>query len=392
MNIKILIISAVVLLECTSSKSSNVSHRWSLKMADAVITRYDSLVYYNGQSRIKWQYDVAMLGYAIDKLGDIDKKYSNYLSDYIDCFIDDQGSISKYKLSDYNLDKINPAKALFTLYKRTGEEKYRIAIEKFFDQLKTQPRTYSGGFWHKEIYPWQMWLDGVYMSSPFIAQYAREFNHPEWYDTIFHQISLIYSKTLDPESGLLYHAWDESRKQRWCDPNTGRSKHFWSRSIGWYTMALVDVLDYIPEDYAHRDSIILILNNVCGALAKVRSSENKLWYQVLDMPDREGNYPEASGTFMFIYAFVKGANKYYLPPEFGKIAEDSFDAAVKHFIITDTDGMPTIVNICGSCGLGGKPYRDGSYNYYITEKKVNNDPKGVAPFIMAAIELEKKIF
>jgi unsaturated rhamnogalacturonyl hydrolase len=389
MHIKILIISAFVLLGCTSSKSRNVDQKWSIIMADAVITRYDSLVYYNGQRRIKWQYDVAMLGYAIDMLGDINKKYSNYLSDYIDCFIDDQGNISKYKLSDYNLDNINPAKALFTLYKRTGEEKYRIAIEKFFDQLKTQPRTYSGGFWHKKIYPWQMWLDGVYMSSPFIAQYAREFNHPEWYDTIFHQISLIYSNTLDSESGLLYHAWDESRTQRWCDSSTGRSKHFWSRAMGWYTMALVDVLDYIPEDYARRDSIISILNNVCEALSKIRSRENKLWYQVLDMPDREGNYPEASGTFMFIYVFAKGADKYYLPPKYSRIAEDSFDAAVKHFIITDTDGMPTIVNICGGCGLGGKPYRDGSYEYYITEKRVNNDPKGVAPFILAAIELEK---
>ena len=389
MHFNIFIISAIFLLGCTSSKPRNTEHGWAVKMADAVISRYDSLIYYNGQRRMKWQYDIAMLGYSIDKLGDIDQKYSDYLSEYIDCFINDEGNINKYKSSDYNLDNINPAKALFTLYKRTGDEKYRIAIEQFIDQLKNQPRTNSGGFWHKKIYPWQMWLDGIYMSSPFMAQYAREFNHPEWYDTIFHQISLIYSKTVDPGSGLLYHAWDESRTQKWCDPGTGKSSHFWSRAMGWYSMALVDVLDYIPEDYSQRDSLVSILNNVCKALVRARNEDDKLWYQVLDMADREGNYPEASGTFMFIYAFAKGAKKSYLPAKYRKIAEESFDAAASHFIITDTDGMPAIVNICGGCGLGGKPYRDGSYEYYISEKRVNNDPKGVAPFILAAIELEK---
>lgn len=389
MRTNVLIILTLLLVRCGTTKDPGGNYKWSIKMADAVMTRHDSLMYYNNVSKIKWSYDIAFLGYSIDKLGNNDQKYSDYLTDYINYFINEEGEIQKYEISDYNLDKINPGKALFTLYKRTGDKKYKTAIEQLMKQLEQQPRTKSGGFWHKKIYFWQMWLDGIYMSAPFMAQYAREFNSPEWNDTVFHQVSLIYSKTVDPETGLLYHAWDESRTQRWCDQETGRSKHFWSRSMGWYSMALVDILDYMPEDYPQRDSVVTILNSVCEALIKVRNPEDKLWYQVLDMAGKEGNYPEASGTCMFIYVFAKGAKKGYLPAKYLTIANESFDAVLNNFVLTDQDGLPTIINICGGCGLGGDPYRDGSYEYYITEKRVNNDPKGVAPFILAAIELDQ---
>ena len=373
------------------SSSSLQNETWSVRMAETVMNSYDSLVYYNSDSgkNIKWQYDVAMVGSAIDKLGEKDEKYSDYLENYLDYFIDSDGTVKNYKKEDYNLDNINPAKNLITLYKRTGEEKYELALNKFIDQLKNQPTTKEGGFWHKKRYPWQMWLDGIYMASPFMAQYAQEFNDKEWFGVAARQVTLIYKMTADSATGLLYHAWDESHEQRWCDSLTGRSHQFWGRAMGWYMMALADMLDYLPENYPQREEILNIFNNTAEALLKVRDPATGLWYQVLDKGGNPGNYLEASCSCMFTYAFAKGARNKYLPEKYYSIAEDSFNAILKQFINVDPDGKLTLKDVCGGCGLGGNPYRDGTYNYYITEKKVDNDPKGVGPFILAAIELNK---
>jgi len=375
---------------CTSStKQAEQQEKWSQRMANSVIQQNPSLANYNGRTVAGWSYDIAMLGMAIDKLEKIDLKYSDYLKDYIDLLVDSEGKIERYNVEKYNIDLINPAKSLFTLHKRTGEQKYLDALPQFITQMGNHPKTNSGGFWHKKIYPWQMWLDGIYMGSPFLAQYAKEFNAPEWFDVVAHQITLIYEKTLDPETGLLYHAWDESREQRWSNPETGQSPHFWSRSMGWYVMAIVDVLDFLPEDHPKRADIIQILNNTCESLMKVRDPQSCVWYQVLDQGNREGNYLEGSGTAMYAYAFAKGAKKGYLSPKYLKIANQVFDDMVKTFIVEDDNGLIDMINICGSCGLGGNPYRDGSYEYYVTEKIVKNDSKGVAPFIFAAIELDR---
>lgn len=380
------------MISCSAKKEEQTDVRESLavQMANSVISRHESLIYYNNPSKVKWQYDIAMLGRAIDRLGHLDPIYSEYLKEFMDYFVQDDGSILKYKQSDYNLDHINPAKNLITLYKRTGEEKYLLAIQQFIEHLEQQPRTPSGGFWHKKRYPNQMWLDGIYMSAPFMAQYAAEFNKPEWFDTLTYQIILIYNKTRDPETGLLYHAWDESRNEKWSNPETGQSRHFWSRAMGWYMMALVDVLDFLPKNHEKRDSIIGILNSTSEALMKVRDKESKLWFQVLNYGGREGNYLEASGSSMFVYAFTRGVNKGYLPDRFREHADESFEAITDTFIYRDDQGRLHMDHICGGCGLGGDPYRDGSYQYYITEEQVTDDPKGVAPFIMASIEMNSE--
>ena len=362
---------------------------WSVRMADAVMTRYDSLVYYLDPPRVKWQYDVAMLGQAIARLQTVDDKYIKYLKDYMDYFVQDDGQVRIYDPSAYNLDYINPAKGLFTMYNYTGEEKYRDAIGQFVDQLVHQPRTHSDGFWHKKIYPWQMWLDGIYMSSPFMAEYAASFDQPSWYDTAVYQITLIHSKTLDPATGLLYHAWDESREQKWADPETGQSPHFWGRAMGWYMMALVDVLGYLPEEHPGYARLTGFLDSLSEALLPYRDQSKGLWYQVVDMGGKEGNYLETSCSAMFTYAFAKGAKLGVLPDEYKGIAVDCFNSIVDYCVITDTDGLPTLKYTCGGAGLGGNPYRDGSYEYYIGEPTRDNDPKGVAPFIMAALELGK---
>lgn len=395
----ILLILLVVLLNlfgCFDNKNSSkqestkedITSLWSVKMANSVLSKSDSLMRYHTE-KPKWKYDLAFLGQAIDKLGRYDTTYNQYAKTYIDYFVQDDGSVKGYKFYDYNLDNINPAKHLITLYKRTGEEKYRIAIEQFYSQILEQPKTNAGGFWHKKRYPWQMWLDGIYMSSPFIAQYAREFNKPELFDLVTQQVQLIYEKTCDSKTGLLYHAWDESREQMWCNKETGQSKHFWSRAIGWYLMAIVDVLDYLPETHPERGELIKILNNVCSALEKVRDEETGLWYQVLDQGGREGNYIEGSGSAMYTYAFAKGAKKGYLPEKFLSIADKSFDSIINVLVKKGDDGLPVLTNVCGGCGLGGNPYRKADYDYYINEKRVDNDQKGVAPFILAAIELNK---
>jgi unsaturated rhamnogalacturonyl hydrolase len=352
------------------------------------MTRYDSLIYYNNGSP-KFEYDYSFLGSAIDKLGTLDKKYSEYMQDYVNYFVQEDGTIYNYKISDYNIDRIRPGLNILTLYERTGEEKYKIAAEAILEQAKTQPRTNAGGFWHKKVYPYQMWLDGLYMASPFLANYSRVFNQPQWFDEVAFQLKLVHEKTLDPLTGLHYHAWDESKEQRWSNPETGQSKHFWSRATGWYMMALVDVLDVLPDDHKDKNDILQILNNLSNAILKVQDKESGLWYQVLDMGGREGNYLETSGSAMFIYAFAKGAKNGYINKKYLDIAKQSFDGLVENMIITDDDGLPTLTNICGSCGLGGNPYREGDYDYYINEKRVDNDLKGVAPFILASIELNK---
>ena len=381
-----------ILLTCCTHPSPNdadLENKWSVTMADAVMQRFDSLYHYNNPGRINWQYDIAMLGQSIDKLGYLDAKYSRYHEDFIDHFITEDGRIVTFDIEEYNLDNVNPAKGLITQYKRKGDIKYLNAINTIINQLQNQPETHEGGYWHKLKYPWQMWLDGIYMASPFLAQYAMEFNKREWFDTVTRQITLIYQKTLDPATGLMYHAWDESKTQMWCNPSTGQSRNFWGRAMGWYMMALADVLEYLPADYESRDSILSIFNNTAEALLQFRDSETGLWYQVLDKQNEEGNYLEASCSAMFTYAFAKGAKRGHLPDKFSDISETVFQSIIKNFIKTGEDGLPTMTNICGSAGLGGTPYRDGSYSYYVHEKQVDNDPKGVAPFILAAIELNK---
>lgn len=379
---------------CNSETEKNTSNKseelkWSVRMANSIMNQYDSLINFNGKGNIDWSYDVAMLAMTIDNLGDVDQKYSNYMKTYFDYFITEDGTVAHYSADEYNIDRINPAKGLLTLYKRTGKEKYNKAIHLFVKQMQNHPKTKSGGYWHKQIYPYQMWLDGIYMGSPFLAQYAKEYNSPEWFDVVTHQVLLIHDKTLDPTTGLLYHAWDESKEQKWCNPETGQSPHFWSRAMGWYLMAIVDILDFLPEDHNDRPPMITILNEEIDALLKIADNETGLWYQVLDQGGREGNYIEGSGSCMYTYAMAKAANNGYIDANYKTIANTKFDAIIKTLITSDENGNLVLNNVCGGCGLGGIPYRDGSYNYYITERVVPNDSKGVAPFIMAAIELDR---
>jgi unsaturated rhamnogalacturonyl hydrolase len=375
-------------LQSQNQKNNMGNQRWSVRMANTVLYKSDSLIYYVDRNP-KWAYDVAFLGMAIDKLGSADQKYSRYLDDWVKWFVKPDGSVTDYRLNEYNLDRILPARNIITVYRRNQDPKYKIALDNFIAQLNTHPKTNSGGYWHKNIYPWQMWLDGIFMASTFMADYAKEFNSPQWFDVATTQVKMIYEKTLDQKSGLLMHAWDESKTQKWCDPATGKSKYPWSRAMGWYTLAIIDILDDLPANHPDRDDLISILQKTCEALLKVRDPESGLWYQVLNQGGREGNYHEGSGSAMFTYVFAKGARLGYLDKKYREIAGTSFEGIIKELITVDEKGLVTMHNICGGCGLGGTPYRDGSYEYYINEKRVDNDTKGIAPFILAAIELDR---
>lgn len=361
-----------------------------------------------------------------------DRKYYDYVAELADSIIAPDGTIIKYKPEAFNLDFINSGKYLFDIYRETGERRYKTAMETLIRQASNQPRTTDGGFWHKLIYQHQMWLDGLYMCSPFLARYGHEFGKPEWIDEAIQQVITIHRHTFDPKTGLCHHAWDEAAAQRWAD-SEGHSPNFWGRSEGWYMMALVDILDYVPAGYQSRlnmghkdtilvnghDSLVAYIQELVDVLP--RYQRGGLWYQVLDCPEREGNWPEASVTCQFMYAIAKAVNRGYIDRRYLDIAWNAY-RGMQETIFTDvrqldadghvigdrrdpmtyeygprhtmlmqlSDGSWSMTQCCAVGGLGGSPhYRDGSFAYYIGERVRDNDGKATGPFIMGCLELEK---
>lgn len=363
------------------------SNKYYVRMADSEMKRSPEAWMLDFSKEPKWNYCHGLVLQSIlqvwEKTGDM--KYFNYANEFADSMISEDGSIKGYKPTDYNIDRINSGRILYTLYQQTKNEKYRKALDLQRGQMKTHPRTEDGGFWHKKVYPHQMWLDGLYMATPFLAQYAATFNETALFDDVALQITTVAKHTYDPATGLYYHGWDESKKQEWANPQTGQSPHFWSRSIGWYMMAMVDALDFIPQTHPQRNEIIEILKNLSASLEKFQDKETGLWYQVTDKLGAEGNYLESTGSIMFIYTWKKAAEKGYLDKSYKKKAEKTYKSYIKNFVKEEPDGTLSISNCCAVAGLGGNPYRSGSYEYYISEPVRDNDPKAVGPFIMASI-------
>lgn len=368
------------------------SKKWSERIAESFVKRNPRFIVYDKNPTMqKWNYEQGLMLNAFREMYNYtsDEFYFQYIKNNLDQNVQNDGAITTYKVDEYNLDQIGPGRALLFTFQKTKEEKYKRAADLLYHQLKTHPRTKSGGFWHKQIYPWQMWLDGLYMAEPFYAEYSSLFNIPENYDDIIHQFELVYEKTYDEKTGLLFHAWDESKSQLWANKETGQSPHFWGRAIGWYLMAIVDVLDYLPKYYPKRNSLLKKLSTLSETLLKYRDEKSKCWYQIIDLPNRKPNYLEASATAMFVYAFAKGANKNYLDKKFLYYALQSWNGILKEFVHIDENDLINLEKTCQGAGLGGKPYRDGSFEYYMSEKVRTNDYKGYGPFLLSAIELEK---
>lgn len=362
----------------TTIAKSEMTHNPSLWMADFVTTP-------------KWDYTQGLIAKAMLQvyLETEDSTILNYVQDFADYFIDEKGIIKTYKLSNYNLDRVNGGNFLFELYRLNPQEKYWLAIELLRSQLQTQPRNSDGGFWHKQIYPHQMWLDGLYMAEPFYARYACERNKPELFDDITRQFIVVDAHTLNTKTGLNYHGYDESREQEWANKETGCSAHTWGRAEGWYLMGIVDVLDYLPANHPNRQQLIDILQRVCKSLLKYQS-KNGMWYQVPDLPKRAGNYEESTCTAMFCYTMAKGSRRGYLDGKYLQYAQKAFDGLIGK-MRQEEDGTWSLTRCCAVAGLGGNPYRSGTYDYYVNEKIRDNDPKGIGPFIMAALELGKSV-
>lgn len=363
---------------------------WGERMARSVMKRNEKVWQMEGATQKKWSYTNGLVSLAFLKLWKQtgDKQYFDYAKTYADDLIDAEGKIYGYEMADFNIDKINSGKMLFPLFAETGDERYQTVMNTLRRQVEWQPRNTMGGFWHKRRYPWQMWLDGLYMGAPFYAQYALEYKQPEAFEDIANQFILIDKYARDEKTGLLYHGWDESRVQEWANPETGCSPHFWGRALGWYTMALVDVLDYFPEDHPRRLELLDILKRLSKSIVDFQDEESGLWYQVVNFPEREGNYKEATVTAMMAYSFAKAARKGYLDESYYQVAEKAFNGLVENLVEVTESGEIHLHKCCAVAGLGGSPYRDGTYDYYVKEKIRSNDAKGMGPFIMASIELE----
>jgi unsaturated rhamnogalacturonyl hydrolase len=364
--------------------------KWSERMALSIMKRHPQAYQIDGQTEPKWDYVHGLVLTSFEALfkHTKDQRYYNFSKQYADATIDKEGLVASYKFDTYNIDMVTAGRILFNLYETTKDTRYLTVLQLLRKQIAEQPRTASGGFWHKKIYPNQMWLDGLYMGEPFYAQYTVQFENGAKLDDIAKQFELIQLHATDPKTGLLFHGWDESKQMPWADKTTGCSPNFWSRSIGWYVMALVDVLDYFPKNHPKRNELIGYLNEISNSLVKFQDLSG-LWYQVTDKGGSEGNYLESSGSSMFAYAMAKGANKGYLPKKFKAIANKAFDGLTTRLIKTDSDGQIHITQACAVAGLGGNPYRDGSYLYYVNERKKDNDPKATGSFILAALELNR---
>lgn len=339
---------------------------------------------------MKWHYEHGLVLFAALKSGNLHNDLSVYPYVYsmYDRLIGDDGRIATYREGEYNLDQINAGRALFELEDKSGEKRFKLAEDRLKSQLKSQPRCLNGVYWHKEIYPWQIWLDGLYMEGPFNAEYAIRNNDKNALDDVVKQLITTYAVLKEPKTGLLKHAFDESRGQRWSDIDTGLSPHYWSRSIGWYLMAVLDVLDFVPESHKDRNALVSIVKELSKAVLPYQDGSG-MWYQVPDEGTRKGNYLETSGTSMFAYSFYKGVRLGYLDSEYIAFADKAIDGIKRLYLTEDGDELH-LGGICSVAGLGGNPYRDGSFKYYIQEKIATDDFKGVGPFILALVESEMR--
>jgi unsaturated rhamnogalacturonyl hydrolase len=365
--------------------------QWAVRMADAEMVRTPDAAFLDFVDVPKWNYTNGLVCSAIGRVWTAtqNQKYYTYIKAYADQMIGEDGTIKGYKPDEYNIDKVNSGKFLFRLLEHTGDQKYAKALHRLRDQMRTHPRTSEGGYWHKKIYPHQMWLDGLYMGSPFLVEYAKVFNEPALFDDVAKQVELVEKYTYDEKSGLYFHAWDESKEQKWADKKTGKSPHVWGRAMGWYSMALVDILDFFPADHPKRKVVLNAVERMAKGIVRYQDQPSGVWYQIVDQGTREGNYLESSASCMFTYFLLKASNKGYIDKKYVSSAKKGFEGVVKQFIKTDEKGLSSITQVCAVAGLGGNPYRDGSYEYYINEKKRDNDPKAVGPFIMMALQFEE---
>ena len=372
---------------------------YSVRMIRSEMQRNPDATWLDGrQGERKWNYTT---GLELKSFLDAARRYElpevvDYVRAWADTMATEKGVVYKYKKSNYNVDHICPARIYFDLHDMYGDQdkRYRRVTRMIREQLDTHPRTESGEFWHKQIYPHQVWLDGFYMALPFYAEYTKRYAPKEQKDSLFadivHQFTAGAQNTLDPKTGLFRHAWDESKSMFWCDPQTGLSEHAWGRANGWYAVALVEVLDYLPKSHPGHAVLVDQLNYFLEVLSKWADPQTGMWYQVLDCPGRDGNYLEATCSIMFTYAFLKGLRMGYIDRSHEDYILGLYPKFIDRFIRENPDGTISMTDCCAVGGLGGKQMRKGDFEYYLSEPIIENDCKGVGPFIWASLEWEAR--
>jgi unsaturated rhamnogalacturonyl hydrolase len=367
---------------------------WSERAANSAIARWPGCRFAPAPAPSTWNYELGTLleGMRSVWLTDVDPRDFNYIKSSVDALIAPDGSIPTLKPEEHQLDNILLGRQLLFLYGVTQDKRYLTAATFLWNQLGAQPRNVEGGYWHKQRYPNQMWLDGLYMAEPFRAEYASISHHPEEFTDITKQFMLMEQHARDAKTGLLYHGWDASKQERWANLKSGDSSQFWARGMGWYMMALVDTLDFYPEGDPGRAQLIAILRREAIAVARFQDRNTGLWYTMMNRPGEKGNYFESSSACMFVYALAKGVRRGYLPdiePDgLLAVAARGYKGIIAQFISIAPEAEVDLSGTVKASGLGGQPYRDGSYAYYIGEKVVTNDPKGVGAFLLASTEME----
>lgn len=370
----------------------------AVRVVESEIARNPSAANLDGipAGKIKWNYTTGLELLAMMDAGEAYGRtdFRDYAQRYYDSIVQPGATVLTYRREKYNLDHICPGRALFRLAESTGEARYRQVLDTLYAQLQGQPRNADGGFWHKAVYPHQMWLDGLYMAEPFYAEYAMTFldgaERERAVADIVNQFVVVAKHTYDPQTGLYRHAYDDSRAMFWCDSLSGQSAHAWGRAMGWYAMAIVETLQYLGVDAATQP-MVDILHRIYEVLPRYADPETGMWYQVLDQPGREGNYLESTASAMFVYAMLKGVRLGYLPAELGPDAQRAFERLVERFVRENPDGTVSLTDCCAVAGLGGKQRRSGTFDYYISEKVIDNDCKGIGPLIWAAMEYDRAL-
>ena len=409
---KTFVMGALICSTQLSAQKVSDKQPWSVRMVESEMIRCPESWQLDFQPKLKWDYchglELQAMLDVYDTYGD--QKMFDYALAYADTMIHKDGSIETYKLNEYNIDRLNSGKFLFRIYEQTKDEKYKKAIDCLTTdaEINLNPasirRSRTTRVVRRMCYTAACLVmmfaasNGIcyaatgkclYMGAPFYAEYAFRNNRVQDYKDIVNQFITVARHTYDPKNGLYRHACDVSRKERWADPVTGQSQHSWGRAMGWYAMAFVDALDFIPKHEAGRDSMLVILNNIAAQVKRIQDLKTGLWYQVLDKSGEKGNYVESSCSTMFVYALFKAVRKGYIDKSYLKVALKGYQGILDNFIEVDKDGVVTITRACAVAGLGGKNYRMGDYTYYINETIRSNDPKAVGPFIMASLEWER---
>jgi unsaturated rhamnogalacturonyl hydrolase len=305
-----------------------------------------------------------------------EKKYYNYIKDWMDYYIDENGKL-RFDEHERQFDDMQPAIMLFNLYKETKDERYKKVLDDFAPIVEMWPTNAQGGFWHKYIRPNQMWLDGLYMIGPYCVMYAHHFGKPYFFQTVYQQMNLMRRNMTDLKTGLLYHAWDDSKEIDWANKETGLSAEFWGRAIGWYAVAIMDILDYIPEAHPHRHEFISAGLDIINALIRFQDEETGLWFQVVDKGGVKGNWLETSCSCLYTYAIAKAMKKGLLHKSYSKYIHRAYQGIIKHLSFEGEDLI--ISNICIGTGVG-------DLRFYFDRPTVQNDLHGMGAFLLMCTE------